>query len=79
MLHVKRLLHHVEKVPPKNWGILQAHYQSLIRQYQDEVSYYKSLWQHGRISLTEYRKKTLPKLKAIKNELEATAKVLRAI
>jgi hypothetical protein len=79
MLHVKRLIKAVGKVPPAHKGLLKEHFHYLFSQYHNEVSYYKSLWANGRITLGEYREKTLPKLRSIKNELEQTARVLQSL
>jgi hypothetical protein len=79
MLHVKRLLNHVSKVPPENRGLLTAQYNYLMKQYQNETSYHRSLWVSGRITLGEFRKVYNPKIKAMKKELETTAKILRGI
>jgi len=79
MLSAKRLQKAMENLPLSDKEILSKQFAYLWESYHAETEYYKTLWQNGRMKKSEYDKVAIPKLRAIRDRLYETARVLQAI
>jgi len=79
MLSAKRLQRLMENLPRSDKEILSKRFNYLWETYHSETTYHKTLLLNGKIKKQDYDKVAIPKLRAIRDELYQTARVLKAI
>ena len=74
---LKTLTTTVLTLPLPHRDILSKHFNRLWEQYWQESEYWRVLKDNKKITLTEYRKQVIPKLREVRNELQLVAKLLK--
>lgn len=73
---LKTLSNTVAKISSADRGILTKQFNAYWELYHSETIYYRTLWENGHITLTQYRQVAIPKLRKVRDELQGLAKVL---
>ena len=73
---LKKLATTVSKVSPTDRDVLSKQFNHYWELYQSETMYYRTLWENGHITLTQYRLVALPKLRKVRDKLALVARVL---
>lgn len=79
MLSAKRLQKTISQLPHSDKELISRHFAYLWETYHSETEYHKTLLLNGKIAKRDYDKVAIPKLRAIRDELYQTARVLKAI
>ena len=79
MLSTKRLQRTVAQLEHSDKELISKHFIQLWDEYHNETIYHKTLFLNGKIKKSVYDQIAIPKLRAIRDELYQTARVLKAI
>jgi len=79
MLSAKRLQRTLAQLERSDKELISQHFIQLWDEYHNETIYHKTLLLNGKIKKGEYDRIAIPKLRAIRDELYETARVLKAI